>query len=298
MTWVIAVTAVLLGGVAAAGVLRPFGRARVVAPEGRADPLEDERGSLLRALRELDRDRAAGLLSEEDYRALREETEARAVTVLRALEAREGAAEMALGLRELRIRRAGGDGEARRGRSTLLSGLVVGAAILAVSVPLLFASVGTRSAGQPFTGDIGSAADSLDFFERRVREHPRDLAARLDLAQRYLELGRVGDATEQYLAVLDLAPRNAEANAKLAFLLYLGGATEEALQTVNRALEVDPDYPEALYIKGVILLRGLNRPDQAEQALRAYLEAAPFGAYRTEAEELLREADRAASRAP
>jgi hypothetical protein len=58
---------------------------------------------------------------------------------------------------------------------------------------------------------------------------------------------------------------------------------------VNRALELDPSYPEALYYRGVILLRGLDRSGAAEAALRAYLEGAPFGAHRDEARGLLQD---------
>jgi len=45
---------------------------------------------------------------------------------------------------------------------------------------------------------------------------------------------------------------------------------------------VDPTYPEALYDEGIILLRGLNRPQDAAAAFHSYLAAAPFGAHRDE----------------
>jgi hypothetical protein len=64
---------------------------------------------------------------------------------------------------------------------------------------------------------------------------------------------------------------------------------------VDRALEIDPAYPEALYERGVILLRGLDRPVPAASAFRSYLEEAPFGARRAEVGDLLREAERLAS---
>ena len=102
MTWVVLLAAALLAGVAAAGVLRPFGRGRALTLERLADPLDDERASLLGALRELEEERATGGLEEATYRALRLETEARAVAVLRALDARDGAGRVASELRALR----------------------------------------------------------------------------------------------------------------------------------------------------------------------------------------------------
>jgi tetratricopeptide (TPR) repeat protein len=124
-----------------------------------------------------------------------------------------------------------------------------------------------------------------------VAEHPRDLAARLDLADRYMADGNTAAAAAHYLVALQVDPRNAEAQAKLGFILYQGGKAEEALRAVNGALAVDPSYPEALYYKGVILLRALNRPSEAAGAFRSYLQVAPFGARRNEVQQLLDEAE-------
>ncbi|HYV00909.1 MAG TPA: tetratricopeptide repeat protein [Actinomycetota bacterium] len=297
MSWVVLLAAAVLAGVAAGGVLRPFGSPRRAVLERLADPLEDERASLLRSLRELEEERARGELSDATYRSLRSETESRAVTVLHALEAREGAGELTSGLRALRAAPSG-DG-ARRGagsRRRVLSAVLIGTAVLGLSIPLLARAVSNRTSGEPITGfaqgSSGGAANPLALFERRVAEHPQDLAARLDLADRYMAAGNAAGAAEQYLVALQLDPRNAEAQAKLGFLLYQGGRAEEGLQAVDRALAVDPSYPEALYYEGVILLRALGRPGEAAAAFRSYLESAPFGARRTEVQRLLAEAER------
>jgi cytochrome c-type biogenesis protein CcmH/NrfG len=157
------------------------------------------------------------------------------------------------------------------------------AALAALAVPLLTGAVRDRVADQPLSG----GQDPVAFFEQRVREHPHDLAARLDLAQRYLQTGDVERAVAQYLEALRIKPDNPEARATLGFLLHRAGSSEDGLREVNRALEVSPQDPEALYFKGVILLEGLDRPAEAAEAFRAYLESAPFGARRGEVQDLL-----------
>lgn len=277
--WVI-VAGLLLTGVAAAGVLHPLRRPRELALEGPPDPLDEERRTLISALRDLDEDRAAGDLEEGEYRALRVETERRAVSVMRELEARD---RLPADLGEVRPPerpdRAGGR------RTGLLPGLVAAGltvALLAVALP---GAVRDRGAGEEITGaEVGG--DPLSFFEERVREHPDDLAARLDLADRYLAEGEVSGAIEQYTEALRIDPGNAEAHARLGFLLFRAGRPQEGLAEVDRALETDPRYPEALYFRGAILF-SLQRPAEAEAALRDYLEAAPFGAYREDARDLL-----------
>jgi tetratricopeptide (TPR) repeat protein len=299
MTWEILFASILLAGVAAVGVLLPLGAPRRATLERLADPLEDERLSLLRSLRDLEQERATGELTEDTYRMLRTETEARAVAVLRALEARDGAGELAAGLRELRTEPSGnglrsGATEGGKRRRKLAVTAIATAGVAALAVVLLLAAVRVRTPGAPITGTnvSGTATTNpLAFFEQRVRDHPNDVAARLDLADRYLTSGNVQGAIVQYLAALQLDPRNAEAHANLGLVLFRAGRPQDALDAENKALQTDPTYAEALYFKGVILLQGLNRPAEAADAFRAYLQAAPFGSYRSEVRTLLSQAE-------
>ena len=120
------------------------------------------------------------------------------------------------------------------------------------------------------------SSDPLGFFERRVKEHPDDLAARLDLAHRYLDAGMVEDALSEYAVALELDPDDAEALAHVGIILYQNGRPEEALRSVDRALSTDPRYPEGLFIRGVILLRGLDRRISKETDLPVHLVDAPL----------------------
>jgi cytochrome c-type biogenesis protein CcmH/NrfG len=288
MSWMISGAAAILAALAAAGVLVPFGRARTPALEP-ADPLEDERTALLRKLRLLEQDHADGAVHDEDYQVQRADTESQAVAVLRALEARDRTGELADGLRQIRSARQDGDGCQPRRSSRRGLGLLLGVAIVVASLSVLVAG-GQNGRPGPLAAASGSATP-LSFFERRVREQPQDVAARLDLAQQLLDAGDVRGATQQYLHALQLDPRNPEANTMVGLLLYMSGLTSEGLRAVNRALQVQPNFPEALFVKGVILLRGLGEPERAAPFLRSYLETAPFGSYRSEAEKLLRLAE-------
>jgi tetratricopeptide (TPR) repeat protein len=295
----IALASIVLAAVAAAGVLRPYGVPRRFMQERLADPLEDERLSLLRSLKDLEQEHQSGDLSDETYHALRTETEARAVAVLRALEARNGAGELVAGLRELRSTSSGngrGSAAARASnpRRSLLIAAVAAAGAAAILVPLLLGAVKGRSPDAPITGvnvSGTSSSDPLAFFEQRVHDHPNDVAARLDLGSRFLQAGNVEGAIAQYLAALRLDPTNAEAHANLGLVLFRAGRPQDALDAENRALQTDPTYSEAMYFKGVILLEGLNRPADAADTFRAYLRIAPFGSYRSQAQTLLQRAE-------
>jgi tetratricopeptide (TPR) repeat protein len=172
--------------------------------------------------------------------------------------------------------------------------VLIGGTVLAVVVASLArdAEPQTEAASSPQAAD-----DPLAFFEQRVQDQPNDLAARLDLAHRYLDAGMIEESLSQYAVALELDPDDAEALAHVGIILFQSGRPEEALRSVERALATDPRYPEALFIQGVILLRGLDRPDEAITAFETYLDAAPFGVERETAKDLIAQARQALAEA-
>jgi cytochrome c-type biogenesis protein CcmH/NrfG len=267
-----------LAGVAAAGVLAGFLRRDPVPVEAAVDPLEDRWLALRRTVEDLESAREDGALEERDYRRLREDAEARIARVRRELDVRE--------------RRAVEDaGVARRGARvpTWAVGVLLAATVLSVAVVGLL----RNAEAPPPAASAVDGSDPFAFFEERVRQHPDDLAARLDLAHRYLDAERYDEALAEYAVALELDPDDAEANANVGLILFVVGRHQEALDSVDRALETAPDYPEALLYRGLILLRGFDRPEEAIVALEGYLDAAPFGAERDTAEDLIAEAEAA-----
>ena len=288
--------AALLTGVALLGILAPFLRHRRVRLNELSAPADDERLRVLRSLRDLERDRDRGALADVDYERQRQLTEARAVALIKDTAGTEAGAELAAGLRRSRRARARprGDRGARPSHSLLVAGLVA-IAVVAAAVPMLVTAVGARAPGGFITGaqpsPAATTAGRFTTLERKVRAHPDDMEARLDLAQSYLEAGQARQASQQYVEVLKRDPNNPEATTRLALLLYEAGDTDDALLGVNKVLSTHTDYPEALFLQGVILLNALNRPKDAIAPLRRYLQVAPAGGYRADAQQLLQEAE-------
>jgi hypothetical protein len=255
----------------AAGYRRPPG---VVAPV--EDALDERRIVLLRSLADLQGSHASGVLDDDAYERIRSDTESRLARVLQAIDGRRSPGPTPLTTRP------------RTGR-WIPPWLV---ATLAVAVVTVVTVTGiARNAGPAPGAPVADANDPFAFFERRVRDHPHDLAARLDLGQRYLDAARLKDALVQYRAALALDPEDAEANAKVGLILFLAERPRTALTWVDRALRTAPDYPEALFIRGWLLLDGLNRPEEAVASLQRYLRLAPFGAERANARRLIARAE-------
>ncbi len=296
-----ALTVASLSAVAVAGVAAGFRRRDPVLIEGPVDPLEDRRLTLLRSLADLEESWRSGALEETEYVRLRRETEGGMARLLRAIDARSIAAQDSAIARDGRresFPAPVGD--------TAASGDVVpvpasGRVPPWVVAVLLVATVGSvvvtgllRDA-EPRASPVAPSAagdDPFAFFEDRVERQPNDVAARLDLAHRYLDAGRIEEALAEYAVVLELDPDDAEANAHVGMILYLSDRPESALESVDRALEAAPDYPEALFFRGVIQLCGLDRPNASIASFERYLEAAPFGAERTLVQDLIADAER------
>jgi tetratricopeptide (TPR) repeat protein len=288
--FVAALAVAALAAVAAAGVTAGFRRRDPLGVEPLADPFEDRRVALLRSLADLEEAHVSGVLEDADYRRLRSDTESRIARLLRAIDGRRSP--------RTAVAAEGGavalDVEAPR-RSVRTPGRVPpwAVAILLASTVLAVAVTGLLREAEPAAVDSAPAVsdDPFAFFEQRVRDHPNDLAARLDLAHRYLDAGRIEEALDEYAVALELDPDDAEAHAHIGLILY-ASRPQEALASVDRALETAPGYPEALFIRGAILLE-LDRPEEAIEAFEAYLAAAPFGQERGTAQQLIAEAEAA-----
>ena len=286
--------------IAGAGVISGFLREAPAPIEPLADPLEDRRAALMRSLADLEEAHAGGALDEAEYLRLREGTETRMARVLRAIDRRDAPQPAEDGM-PTAVAEAEADGHPTKpvapAEPRTVPPWAVAVLIGGTLVAVLVASLARDAEPQAqAAGPSANAQDPLTFFEQRVRDHPDDLAARLDLAQRYLDAGMTEKALSEYAVALDMDPDDAEALAHVGLILFRAERYDEALQYVDHALRTDPRYPEALFIRGVVLLRGLHRPREAITAFETYLDAAPFGVERQAAQELIAEARDAVAR--
>lgn len=297
--------AVLIGmlcALVAAGLVRPFLVARRVAA---AQPTLSAGASrsLLRQLRDLDDDLAAGRIAGEEHRRLRSGLEVQAVASLAdpadPVEATRdpGRAATTRAMRtDARPAATGG-----RGRRVVVAGVaVLGAA--AVMVVLVRAvdhqdpvpvSAGTDSASslEPPKVDVPSrtvggratkaALADVEQAVAQVKSHPGQAATHVELARAYTAAGQPQLASVEYLAATRIDAGNVEANTALALVAFKAGNARLADSLVTKGLRAHPRYPEALYTRGLIRAMGLHRSAAAANDLRAYQAAAPAGSHRT-----------------
>ena len=238
--------------------------------------LEDERSFLLRSIEDLDRELAAGDLSEPDYAALRDRYMVRAAEVLRALDGAPGAdgppREPARSV-DRRTAAEPGTGEpghsatpGRRPRRPRRGLLVMGvvALVAGVSAVVVLTQTGVRLPGDTSSGSLSlGRADEL----RRTVAQAEALEVNGDAA----------GALHLYRRVLSTDPTQVDALAQSGWLEFQAGVTARdgaviahAQSLEEHAVRVDPGaYAPHLYLGSMLLAE--NDAVGAQQQYRLFL---------------------------
>lgn len=224
--------------------------------------LEQRRDQALRDLADLAEQRARGELPDEVAAELRTRYEYAAASAMAALDGQPDTP----------------PGAPARGSRGRMATYAVAAAAAVLALATLPASVGQRPPGGAVTGNemlaglpMASRADLSQVsdaeLEAVVAANPGVIGMRVALADRYLEAGRLEEASIHYRRALDRAPEDPEAQAHFGWLLLHLGQPAEATTYVDRALAAAPELPDGLWFAANIALYGRDDPVATLDAL-------------------------------
>lgn len=270
--------AALIFTAATLGVVYPFFRRKEqekLEPEEEVRDAPVRRGAIYEAIQELEFDRAAGKVSQEDYERIRAAYEMEAAALLQE-EERQGKARS-------RSLRKPAPAKATPDTAPTVSprlGLLIPAAILlVVGLGLGFflaTSLQPRQPGMSITGDIGRGGD--------------DVASTLNAANQALERGEFRQAFEGYRKILDKEPHNVGALTQLGVILAKAQHYDDAILAFDRALSLKPNDPKALFEKGLVLFQGKVQPREGVKVWEQLIKtASPENPYAVTARRLLDE---------
>lgn len=107
--------------------------------------------------------------------------------------------------------------------------------------------------------NLGNTFFDLEDYDRAVAQYTRALTidpnfsrAEYNLVISYLELNRYGDARELLEQLLERDPENLLLHESDAYIDYLSGETEQAVEKYELVLEADPQRASALYNMALI----------------------------------------------
>ena len=255
-----------------------------------AGELRARKATLQASLQELTSEFEAGRLDARDLAILKGRDEAELAKVVESLKRlKKETADAGKSRAEGRPATAGRGGVwfARLGWSV---GLAAFALILVLT---LRGSVAARPEGAVITGSqVASVApvdmelqkigplDSLRIaqLEAKVAGDSTNVPALIELGHLYLAQGLIEKATLVDTLAIRLqpdAPSSAEAFAHLGMILWGTGETAGALQSLDKAVFLRPELPEALLYRGIILFQGMQDMPAAAEAFDHYLAVAP-----------------------
>jgi Tetratricopeptide repeat len=237
-----------------------------------SEQLQEERDHLLASLRDLEREREAGEIDDDDYRVLHDDYTARAAVVLRALRTEPAPA----GRRPARR-----PAPPPRPRRSLLVTVGVVLAVTAMAGGAMAMFSGSRQAGQSATGSV-----------------PVGAAGRVAQALQLEVEGKALEALKVYDGVLADDPDNVEALAYRGWLLKRAGLVDEAQLSLDRAVTVNPRYADAHFFRGMLLYQDRKDPAGAIEEFRAFLGANPPPEMVPQVEQVLERAVADAARPP
>ena len=302
--WLLPIVALLGGAVVVWSAVRRWVRqgdaARVPAvaqssavasamPDDSAD-LRSRRARLQAGLQELEAEFAAGRLAARDLAILKERDETDLARVNEALKRLKKDAPEA---GRPRSERPSPDGP----RSVWLARLGWGVGLAAFALILVVSlrgAVAARTEGGTITGTqvTGGAApldmelqktgplDSLRIarLEAQIRGDSTNVPALIELGHLYLAQGLLDKSILVDTIAIRLqpdAPSSAEAFAHLGMILWSLGQTDGALKSLDKAVFLRPELPEALMYRGIIYFAGVQDMRAAAEAFDQYLAVAP-----------------------
>ena len=245
------------------------------------EELEDERDFLLRSLDDLESELLAGNIDPDTYRVLHDDYTARASAVITSI---------ADGVE----RRAPTASRVPAGlRFVTIGGIVVFALLAAF---LLAHSAGQRRPGQTITGNsqaggtptTASPVAAIDAAKATAAAQPKSYDARITYARTLWSSGPAyyGVAVREYIVAAQLDPKQPEPLAYTGWLTALlsRGETDKATQnslldvattSLDRAITLDPTYPDSYVFKGLVLTQFENKQCAGALAFQQYLVRAP-----------------------
>lgn len=131
----------------------------------------------------------------------------------------------------------------------------------------------------------------------QLKSSPNDAGTLAKVAQYYIAAGQFGDAVTYYEKSVAIKPA-AETLTQLAGAYYYSGATDKSVDALNRALQADPKYPNALYDLGMLKWKAQGDVKGAVECWQRLLKTNPDYPRRAEVQKMIDRAKEHAKMTP
>jgi cytochrome c-type biogenesis protein CcmH/NrfG len=120
----------------------------------------------------------------------------------------------------------------------------------------------------------------------QLKSNPNDADTLAQVAHYYIAAGQFSDAVAYYEKAVAIKP-TAETLTQLAGAYYYSGSANKSVDALNRALQVDPKYPNALYDLGMLKWKDQGDVKGAVEYWQRLLKTNPNYPGRAEVEQMI-----------
>jgi cytochrome c-type biogenesis protein CcmH/NrfG len=111
--------------------------------------------------------------------------------------------------------------------------------------------------------------------QETVAKDPKNVTAWIELGNLLFDAQKIDDAINSYESALKLQPDNANVLTDLGVMYRKKGKAKEALALFNKAQVVNPKHEASLFNAGVVLMHDLNQPKEAKAAWEKLVQLNP-----------------------
>jgi cytochrome c-type biogenesis protein CcmH/NrfG len=124
---------------------------------------------------------------------------------------------------------------------------------------------------------------------QELKSKPKDADLLARIAVTYGQAGQFDSAVQYFQRAIDIKP-TAPLYTDLAITNHFAGADDKAEKNLNHALEVDPNYPNALFNLGALKMKVHGDTNGAIALWEKMLKASPDSPHRAEVEAMIAKA--------
>jgi cytochrome c-type biogenesis protein CcmH/NrfG len=134
---------------------------------------------------------------------------------------------------------------------------------------------GGTMAGGPSPVAPRDLQDQSAALEKETAQNPTNAAAWIELGNVYFDMDQAKKSIDAYRKALELQPSNADVLTDMGVMLRKDGRPQEAIQSFDRAMAVNPRHEISRLNKGIVLLHDLQDAPGALRAWEGLLEINP-----------------------
>jgi cytochrome c-type biogenesis protein CcmH/NrfG len=155
---------------------------------------------------------------------------------------------------------------------SFLRTLTIAAIVISIAASSVFSQIPTQSPNPALAPAVklirdGDFEKALKLLKRVVKENKSDGEAWYYLGMVYLQTSELAKAAEAFQKAVEVRPDlAAQAQGSYAYALVLRNRLDSAAVAANKALEIDPNNIEALYVLAIVDLRKDARKEAIKRA--------------------------------